>query len=137
MSKKPLIVVQKQGQRMNPATPADAELLDEFANGKQFSLMPVGGRSWPQLKLYWMFLGRVIKATGLYPTKEHLHRELLIQCGFYTRVVSLSGGIRFDPDSAAFDKMAHEDFCTYFNEAIAAMASHGIEFDAVMERQPA
>jgi len=127
--KPPLIVVAVTPRGLRPHTADDAEKLMGLSLGHTFELKPVTKRSDRQLRTYWKALGLAVKATGKWPTAEHLHRDLKFACGFREQFVDWeTGEVRERPDSIALDKMSHEEFCEYMNQAMAKL-SEAIGFD--------
>jgi hypothetical protein len=124
----PRITVRMSSGVLEPATPYDAEMLAQCSGGTAFSLLPLRDRSPEHHKMYWSILGKVVKATGRWPTSEHLHRELKIACGYYQVVASEFGGVYYFPDSIALDKMDQQEFNTFF-EAVMQKLSEAIGFD--------
>ena len=135
MTSKPTIMVEYKGGNIQPQGPWDAELLEEFSEGSMFELKVRSRRSNPQNNYYWAALTRICKATGLYPSSRHLHEELLLATGHYSKRASLSGGVRDVPDRTAFDKMKHHEFTVYFDQAKLVLLEHGIDIEVVMGRE--
>ena len=121
---KPVIMVKKHAQSCLCALSAiDAELLEEFETGAEFRISYASRRSNPQNSLYWVALNRVVKATGKWPTARKLHHTLLIECKFFTPVLSLDGNhVRLEADSTRFESMKPKEFNTYFELAMQKLA---------------
>lgn len=127
--KPPHIEVIVTARGIRPHTVDDAEKLVRVPQRTVYQLVPVTKRSWPQLKTYWKALGIVVKSTNKWPSAEKLSDELKWVCGYRTRFVDWqTGEIRERPDSIALDQMSHEEFCTYFDLAMAKLAEH-VGFD--------
>lgn len=109
--------------RLSPATAADFELLDGDPIGTEYDLVRRNKRSWPQLKLYWLILGRVVKATEKWPNAEKLHTDIKWCLGYVEKSVSpLTGEVRYEVDSAALDKMDEPTFCAFMDQAMGMLA---------------
>lgn len=113
-----LIVRRNADGRLAPVSAFDAETLSRFPAGTQFNVTSRTRRSSPQNRLYWETLGRVVEATGCYPTSEHLHRALKHSLGYVTVYSDLRGNPFIDVDSVAFDAMSQEAYQTYFDKAM-------------------
>jgi hypothetical protein len=127
--KPPVPMVRKERHGYSPVSAYDAELLFSDAAGTEYDLVKRTKRSLPQLRLYWAMLGRVVKATGKWPTPEHLHSDLKIVLGYYIRTVNVfTGEERLEPDSAALDQMSADEFRGFFDRAVIELTNH-LEFD--------
>jgi hypothetical protein len=121
----PVVMVEKKGGSLSPLSPIDAEILDSFEQGAMFRLEYASRRSNPQNSLYWVMLQRIVDATGRWPSSEALHKQLLIECGHYTPVLSLDGKrARLEADSASFKAMRPKEFKAYMDMAIDKLAEH-------------
>jgi len=97
--------------------------------GHTFELVPITKRSTRQLRTYWKALGMVVKATGKWPSAEHLHDEIKFTLGYRKMVANLkTGEITANVDSVALDKMDHETFCAFMDQAMSLLADH-VGFD--------
>lgn len=130
--KRPLPMVVLTANGIQPVTAYDAECLSNIKHGQVFDLKAHSKRSNPQLRLYWQALSNVVKATGKWPTSEHLHRELKMACGYVDNIIDWGGKVHTIPDSIAFAKMNHDEFRIYFDTAIAKMAER-VGFDPLEE----
>lgn len=118
-------------------TPSDAEMMVSLPIGKVFEIVPVSQRSNKQLKTYWKALGLVVKATGRWPTAEKLHRDIKMTLGYREKAVNMrTGEITLVPDSVALDKMEHEEFCNFMNQAMELVADT-VGFDPLQFLQEA
>lgn len=127
--KPPHIEVVMTPRGLRPHTAADAESMVAVSLGHTFELVPITKRSDKQLRTYWKALGMVVKATGRWPTAEHLHDELKFACGYRRKFIDWNTGEVIErPDSIALNEMSHEEFCEYMNQAMARLAE-AVEFD--------
>jgi hypothetical protein len=123
--KPPTPIVMKTPRGLSPVAAYDQELLMDAPMGAQFELVRRNRRLWPQLKLYWATLGQVAKATGRWPTAEHLSEELKLVCGFARSCVDWkTGEVLRIPDSVALHAMSEDDFGRFFEMAMAALSDH-------------
>lgn len=120
--KKPRITVRLNNGALEPVTAYDAEQLAECSGDQAFSLLPISNRSPEHHKLYWLILGKVVKATGKWPTTEYLHRDIKMNLGYYKTIVNQFGGIYYVTDSTAMKKMNQQEFNIYFEQAIELLA---------------
>lgn len=134
--KPPVPMVEKSLRGFMPVTAYDAEVLMADAVGTEYDLVKRTRRSWPQLKLYWSMLNRVVKATGSWPNAEKLHRDIKLTLGFVEQSVNLrTGEIAVTPDSVALDSMSQDEFQAFFDDAVRLLTER-LRFDplAFMER---
>lgn len=123
--KAPPPIVRKTQRGIAPVSGYEAERLMADPVGTEYDLVKRSRRSNPQNGLYWQILSQVVRATGKWPTKEHLHHELKIVCGFRMTVVDWETGEATQAvDSTAFDEMKPDEFNRYFELAMAKLADH-------------
>jgi|TARA_B110000503_G_C7119345_1_gene401760 hypothetical protein len=116
------LVVMKNG-RLEPATQYDAVLLETYGNNQEFEATPVKGRSNPHHNLYWAALQAVVISTNRWATKDHLHSDLKMLCGYYHTVINgITGQLYYVPDSIAFDKMDQQEFSHFFELAMEKLS---------------
>lgn len=117
-----LIVRRNADGRLAPVSAFDAETLGRFPAGTEFNVTSRTRRSSQQNRLYWETLGRVVQATGRYPTSEHLHRAIKQTLGYVTVNYTLDGKPFVEVDSVGFDAMGQEDYQTFFDAAMKLLA---------------
>tara|TARA_R110000803_G_scaffold99579_4_gene167708 strand:+ start:1033 stop:1443 length:411 start_codon:yes stop_codon:yes gene_type:complete len=123
-----LQVVLKNGS-LAPITENVAQLVNDYKEGQLFEIKAVANRSNPHHALYWVTLADVVKATGKWPTKDHLHNDLKMLCGYYRSVINgVTGQIYYIPDSIAFESMDQKEFMTFFENAMQKL-SEAIGYD--------
>jgi len=128
INKTKLTVYLKDGQ-LRPVSSFDAEQFQQFKNNQQFEIKPISQRSHPHHRLYWIALSKAVKATGKWPTVEHLHRDLKMACGYYETAISkFTGGAIYLADSTSFSQMTQTEFNSYFEQTMAKLAE-AIGFD--------
>ena len=133
----PTIFVRFERGKLVPDMACDAELLDAYPQGALFALKDRSRRSQEQNSYYWVKLQRVVEATGRWPNKEQLHKQLMIECGHFAPVATFDGGIRLEAESASFSAMKPKDFTEYTKAADAILSeATGIDLEAMM-REPA
>ena len=134
----PSIELRFDGRALVPIDPLHAELLDGYAKGTEFRADEMKRRSNRQNSFYWVGLQRIVEATDQWPTKEHLHRALLLACGFHSTTYTLDGTPRIEADSASFSSMNHTRFTQYFKIAKARiLVDLGIDWDEMMAMESA
>lgn len=104
-----------------PADSWSEEKFGEAPIGTRFAVKSTTSRSTEQLGLYWSVLKEVCNATDAYPTAQHLHAAIMEDLGYRHLVTLFSGEVKWERDSAAFDKMTQAEFNVYFEKAIARM----------------
>ncbi|KQY78613.1 hypothetical protein ASD52_01835 [Ensifer sp. Root142] len=128
-------VMTPRGLRAHTAD--DAEKMAGIPQGKVFELVPVSQRSNKQLRTYWKALGLVVKVTGKWASPENLHRDIKMTLGYREQTINLrTGEITLVPDSIALDKMDHDEFCAFMNQAMELLADH-VGFDPLAFLQEA
>jgi hypothetical protein len=127
---KPSAPIVRKGQKgIHGVSAYDAEILMSDPVGTEYDLVKRSRRSLPQHRLYWQVLTQVIRATGKWPTPEHLHHELKLICGYRMTVVNWeTGEVSIAVDSTAFDAMNQDEFKFYFDLAMEKLAEH-VGFD--------
>lgn len=127
--KAPSPIVRKTARGIAPVSGYEAERLMADPVGTEYDLVKRSRRSNPHNALYWQVLEQVVRSTGKWPTKTHLHRDLKIICGYVAWGVDWDTGqaVR-DVDSTAFEEMTQDEFNTYFETAMSKLAEH-IGFD--------
>lgn len=134
----PTIFTRLQRGILTPDMAIDAEFLGAYPHDALFALKYRSRRSQEQLNFYWLKLQRVVAATGRWPTKEQLHKQLLRECGHFTPVATFEGGIRLEANSASFSAMNPKDFTQYTQAADAVLSeATGIDLEAMMQRETA
>lgn len=129
MTKRYKIQVLRVEGALVPLTEHDANQLEDTAINTIFNMTSTKKRSNPHHNMYWAILQRVVKATGKWPTKDHLHDELKWACGYVRmRYNSLTGQHMRTVDSISFDDMSQEEFNNYFDMAMSTLAE-GIGYD--------
>ena len=129
MTKSNKIQLMKIQGAMVPLTEHDRDNLEECAEGTVFNLKSTKIRSNKHHNMYWSILNKVVKATGKWPTKDHLHDELKWACGYVRmRYNKLNGQHMRMVDSISFDEMDQKEFAAYFDMAMATLAE-GIGYD--------
>lgn len=116
--------MRRVGQRLEPASQWDAELLENLPAGKDLSAVVTQMRSEPQNAMYWVGLQTIIAnldgdLAERYRTRESFHRTLLIALGYVEVTYKIDGTEVITPASTAFHAMSQKDFSTYFSLAQA------------------
>lgn len=79
----------------------------------------------------------MVKVTGKWASPENLHRDIKMTLGYREQTINLrSGEITLVPDSIALDKMDHDEFCAFMNQAMELLADH-VGFDPLAFLQEA
>lgn len=129
--KAPSPIVRKTARGLSPISAFDAERLMSDPLGTEYDLVKRSRRSNPQNSLYWSVLGSVVRATGKWPTANHLHNELKLICGYRMQIVDWkTGALSIAVDSTAFDAMSADEFRVYFDLAMQKLTEH-LGFDPI------
>lgn len=123
--KPPAPIVRKTPRGLSPVSGFFADQILADPVGTEYDLVKRSKRSNPQNGLYWSALGEVVRATGLWPTAEHLHDDLKLICGYSRKAVNWdTGEVSTIPDSTAFNAMSADEFRVYFDTAMKKLAEH-------------
>lgn len=121
--KPPLAMVEKAARGLRPLTAYDAEVVFSDPVGTTYDLVKRSRRSNPQLRLYWVMLDRVVKATGKWPNSAKLSRDIKLTLGYVEPAVNLrTGEMSLSPDSIALDAMEPDEFKVFFDKAAELLA---------------
>lgn len=121
-SEQPQIYVLRRGSQLVPEMQADAELIQRLSAGQRIKITVTEGRSPAKLRLYWAYLGRVVKACNCAPSPEALHDVVKLETGF-TTPVKLRGYTVLVPRSISFSSMSESEFSEFFDTAVQFIAS--------------
>ena len=125
-SEQPPIYMQRKGHYLAPEMTTDAELMERLPFGERIKVTITTARSPSKLRWYWMFLGRVVKATECAPSPETLHDIIKLHTGFVTPVM-VKGFAVAVPKSISFSSMKEEEFEDFRHNAIKWVAeTYGI-----------
>lgn len=132
--KPPSPIVKLSVGRLSPVSAWDAELLAYAPNGAEFDLVRRSPRSKAHNGMYWAQLGLIIKATGAFPTADHMHDWLKVRLGYVSPILGPKGQIvGMSVDSAAFAKMDQAAFGTFYEKAVQLIAAEmGIDMADVV-----
>jgi hypothetical protein len=117
--------------RLAPADPWTQERLGELKPEVTYKIDKIARpRSLPFQGMYWATLNQIVKATGIAPTPDALHKALLTLTKRVTPVLDLKGNvISLVPDSTAFERMDQETFGKYVDEAKLELAKMDIVWE--------
>lgn len=123
--KPPAPIVRKTPRGLSPVSGFFADQIYADADGTEYDLVKRSKRSNPQNGLYWSVLGEVVRATGAWPTAEHLHDDLKLVTGYSRKAVNWeTGDTSTIPDSTAFNAMNADQFRVYFDTAMQKLSEH-------------
>lgn len=134
-SEQPQIYVMRRGSQLIPEMQADAELIQRLSAGQRIKITVTEGRSPAKLRLYWAYLGRVVKACNCAPSPESLHDVVKLHTGFVTPVM-VKGFTVAVPKSISFSSMSESEFDDFLRTAEKwLIETYGISIaDAFEER---
>jgi len=128
-SEQPQIYCYRRGNCLAPEMQADADLIQRLSADTRIKITVTEGRSPAKLRLYWAYLGRVVKACKCAPSPEALHDVVKLETGF-TTPVKLRGYTVLVPRSISFSSMSEAEFSEFFETAVEFIASaYGITPD--------
>lgn len=124
MAQKPVAIARISRGQLSPVSAWDAELLAELPDGSEFDLVPRSKRSGAHNSLYWVQLGRIVKATGAWPNAQKMHDWIKLRLGYVSPIFGPKGDVvGMTIDSTAFEKMKQADFNAYHEAAIQLIAA--------------
>lgn len=115
-SEQPPIYVIRRGSQLIPEMTTDKDLIERLPVGTRIKVMVTEGRSPAKLRLYWAYLGRVVKACQCAPSPEALHDVIKLHTGFVTPVM-VNGFTVAVPKSISFAKMTEAEFDDFLRTA--------------------
>lgn len=115
-TEQPQIYVQRRGNHLVPEMQADADLIQRLPVGQRVKVTVTEGRSPAKLRLYWSYLGRVVKACNCAPSPESLHDVVKLHTGFVTPVM-VKGFTVAVPKSISFSSMSESEFDDFLRTA--------------------
>lgn len=122
MREHPSIMVRRKRDTLVPSSAFDAEEIQKFPEGVDLEAPLKQRRSLPHNRAYWTALARIVEATEIAPTKEHLHDLIKIELGYVTLVKLFDGSVTQWPDSTAFAAMGQVEFKAFFDAAMRLLA---------------
>jgi len=115
-TEQPQIYVQRRGNALVPEMQTDADLISRLPVGQRVKVTVTEGRSPAKLRLYWSYLGRVVKACNCAPSPEALHDVVKLHTGFVTPVM-VKGFTVAVPKSISFSSMSESEFDDFLRTA--------------------
>jgi hypothetical protein len=116
-------ILTMQAGKLSPATAWDAELLAGYPSGASFDLIHRTRRSKPHNAKYWAILGRIVKATEVFPSAEKMHEWVKLRLGYVSPVFGPKGEIvGMTIDSTAFDAMDQQAFNLFYERFAGLVA---------------
>jgi hypothetical protein len=115
-SEQPVIYVKRRGNQLFPEMQADADLIQRLSADTRIKITVTEGRSPAKLRLYWAYLGRVVKACECAPSPEALHDVVKLHTGFVTPVM-VKGFTVAVPKSISFSSMSESEFDDFLRTA--------------------
>lgn len=118
MDKPPPILLQICPDGIKPYDRLSRDTVAELVTGQVLVCKPRKGRTLPRNAAYWVGLNNAVKATGAWPTAEHLHNDLKRLCGYVDVYHNpLTGRDEIRVQSTAFNKLTESEFAAYFRLA--------------------
>jgi len=128
-SELPPIYVLRRGSQLIPEMTTDKDLIERLPVGTRIKVMVTEGRSPAKLRLYWAYLGRVVKACQCAPSPEALHDVIKLHTGFVTPVM-VKGFTVAVPKSISFAKMTEAEFDDFLRTAEKwVIETYGVSID--------
>jgi len=128
-SEQPPIYVLRRGSMLIPEMTTDKDLIERLPVGTRIKVMVTEGRSPAKLRLYWAYLGRVVKACQCAPSPEALHDVIKLHTGFVTPVM-VKGFTVAVPKSISFAKMTEAEFDDFLRTAEKwVIETYGVSID--------
>jgi len=115
-TEQPPIYCIRRGNSLLPEMQTDSDLIQRLSPNTRIKVMVTEGRSPAKLRLYWAYLGRVVKACNCAPSPEALHDVVKLHTGFVTPVM-VKGFTVAVPKSISFSSMSEGEFDDFINTA--------------------
>lgn len=115
-SEQPQIYMKRRGNQLFPEMQADADLIMRLSADTRIKITVTEGRSPAKLRLYWAYLGRVVKSCNCAPSPEALHDVVKLHTGFVTPVM-VKGFTVAVPKSISFSSMSESEFDDFLRTA--------------------
>lgn len=115
-NEQPHIYVTRRGSTLWPEMAIDKDLIERLPGGQRVKITVSEGRSPAKLRLYWSYLGRVVKACECAPSPEALHDVVKLHTGFVTPVM-VKGFTVAVPKSISFSSMSESEFDDFLRTA--------------------
>jgi len=115
-SEQPQIYCYRRGNVLAPEMQADADLIQRLSADTRIKITVTEGRSPAKLRLYWAYLGRVVKACKCAPSPEALHDVVKLHTGFVVPVM-VKGFTVAVPKSISFSSMSESEFDDFLRTA--------------------
>lgn len=136
-SEKPQFYVQRRGNHLVPEMAMDSDLIERLPIGQRIKITVSEGRSPAKLRLYWAYLGRLVKACHCAPSPEALHDVVKLHTGFVTPVM-VKGFTVAVPKSISFSSMSESEFDDFLRTAEKwIIETYGISIKDAFEEQAA
>lgn len=112
-----------KGANLEAVNQWEAALLEPYGEGTEVTATVTKRRSLKSNGYYWSGLQTAVdnmdeKLRSKYPTKEHLHRALLVSLGYVDTFWTFDGLPMISANSTKFNKMDEVGFGEYLNAAI-------------------
>lgn len=131
------IYVQRRGNTLVAEMAMDADLIQRIPLGQRVKITVTEGRSPAKLRLYWSYLGRVVKACHCAPSPEALHDVVKLHTGFVTPVL-VKGFTVAVPKSISFSSMSESEFDDFLRTAEKwIIETYGISISDAFSEQAA
>lgn len=114
---KPVYAFIRRGNYLVPELEYDTHALDGIAQGQRVNLAIKEWRNLDRHRAYWATLHDVIDATDCALSPERLHEVLKLETGVVDLIRLPNGMTVAIPGSISFDKMAEDEFVTFFKRA--------------------
>lgn len=113
---RPACIMRRVRGGLEPVSPYDAEVLDDYPVGTILVVEMRRDKNPGLLALYWHILGKVVPNTQ-FPNTRALSKALLVSTGHVDRTLTMTGAYLDEP--ASISEMNHEEFGTYYEQAMA------------------
>ena len=115
-NEQPPIYVMRRGSVLQPEMMEDKDLIERLPSGHRIKITVSEGRSPAKLRLYWSYLGRVVRATDCCPSPEALHSLVKLETG-HTTPIRVKGYTVLVPASISFSSMSEAEFDDFLRAA--------------------
>lgn len=114
---KPIYAFVRKGNHLVPEMEIDLRSLDGISQGQRVRIEIKEFRNQDRNRAYWAMLHDVVQATGGALSPERLHEVIKLENGVVELIRLPTGMTVAIPGSISFDKMAEDEFVSFFRAA--------------------
>ena len=113
-----MIIMRRRGDKLEPVTEVDRELLLVIPDGADLTVRVSRSRSPRQHRLFWALLQIVIENHPFYNRPEQLLEWLKVRLGYVDETAWHDGQVWFKTKSISFGAMGQDSFRKFFDASV-------------------